>query len=489
MAEDPPNVSTLKQLQTPQQVQLLDTIDVLRKQGLERHGVSLPQLIVCGGQSSGKSSLLEGLTSLRFPTDDGTCTTFPSEVIMREKDDVEIECTIIPGKSRTMAEQQELKKFRLTYSSLGAFRFPSIITEARKCMAFEMELRKDTFFDDVLHIEYSGPNVPSLTIVDLPGIIEKQLEGGDGAQKVLEIVKSYMLHEKSIILAVIDGSHDADTQKIWTPLEQCDPKGLRTMGIITKPDKADSGSHREKLLVKLASNERYAFKYRWHVVRNRCFKTKNHSDAERDELERKFFASGVWSSFPRKDVGIEELRLKLSHVLLEHIGNELPSLVTKIQEKIAITQSGLKRLGDARETCGQQRRYLTGHAEKFQALTNDALRGFYNNPFFALSTPHERTSTRLRTEIQNLNIAFAHIMYRKGHTWNISHEQPLPMSSMLSDLNSSPISNEYDAYVDEPTYINRIDFLKNHIGEYVRQSRPSGLPSYVNPYVPMSIPT
>lgn len=61
---------TLDQLQTQEQVLLLDKIDELRDKGLSHHGISLPQLIVCGDQSSGKSSLLEGLTRLRFPTDD-----------------------------------------------------------------------------------------------------------------------------------------------------------------------------------------------------------------------------------------------------------------------------------------------------------------------------------------------------------------------------------------------------------------------------------
>lgn len=38
--------------------QLLDVIDSLRSQGIDRH-VPLPQLIVCGDQSWGKSSVLE----------------------------------------------------------------------------------------------------------------------------------------------------------------------------------------------------------------------------------------------------------------------------------------------------------------------------------------------------------------------------------------------------------------------------------------------
>lgn len=93
----------LEQLQTPQQVELLDKIDELRSQGLGHYGISLPQLVVCGDQSSGKSSLLEGLTRLRFPTREGLCTTFATEVILQKATKVEIMCTVTPSKSRSQA--------------------------------------------------------------------------------------------------------------------------------------------------------------------------------------------------------------------------------------------------------------------------------------------------------------------------------------------------------------------------------------------------
>jgi hypothetical protein len=79
MQEQVTKIDTLDQLQTAEQVLLLDKIDELRNKGLSHHGISLPQLIVCGDQSSGKSSLLEGLTRLRFPTDDSKCLPYRIE--------------------------------------------------------------------------------------------------------------------------------------------------------------------------------------------------------------------------------------------------------------------------------------------------------------------------------------------------------------------------------------------------------------------------
>jgi hypothetical protein len=60
-------------LQSKDHEELLDIIDHLRGQGISRY-IDLPQLIVCGDQSSGKSSVLEAVSGLRFPTKDNLCT-------------------------------------------------------------------------------------------------------------------------------------------------------------------------------------------------------------------------------------------------------------------------------------------------------------------------------------------------------------------------------------------------------------------------------
>jgi GTPase SAR1 family protein len=483
MSPLPTEGDTLDQLQSPEQMALLDTIDKLRSQGLGHHGISLPQLIVCGDQSSGKSSLLEGLTRLRFPTDADICTVFATEVVLRRDSAVKISVEITPSKLRTPAERLKLASFKRTYSTRDDFPFGALHDEAKLLMAGGKVPKRGEVFEDVLRVRYSGPDMPSFTIVDLPGFISQQWKGGDGAEKVAKLVTSYMSNEKSIILAVVAAKNDVDNQRIFAYVDEYDPKHVRTLGIITKPDKTDRGSNMEKIYIGLARNEEIPLKHRWHTVRNRDFEERDHSATERDEKEEQFFASGSWSVLPRKDVGIAALRGKLSRVLLEHIAMELPSLVTAIHGAVEATESSLTALGHTRETTKEQRAYLTGHAEKFQMLTNDALRGIYSNRFFALATPDEHAPARLRTAIQNLNIAFARVMYHKGHTWSISADDSSNghPTSFLGD--SSPVTQQYGTWFEEPMLINRSEFLENHIGEYVRQSRPSGLPSLVNPWV------
>jgi len=45
--------------------------------------VSLPQIVAVGDQSSGKSSILEGLTGLPFPRDSTLCTRFATQIVFR----------------------------------------------------------------------------------------------------------------------------------------------------------------------------------------------------------------------------------------------------------------------------------------------------------------------------------------------------------------------------------------------------------------------
>lgn len=472
---------SLEQLQSAEQVALLDVIDNLRYQGVGHYDIGLPQLIVCGDQSSGKSSVLEGLTRLRFPTKDILCTTFATEVVLRKESEVKIECTINPSKKRNKAQQLELKKFRHSFSSREKFSLPFIHDEARKSMSFGTASEKTSFSEDILQIRYTGPDVPSLTIVDLPGIIHTQIKGGD-AEMVQNLVKGYMSDPKSIILAVITATNDLANQVVLEFIKELDPSSSRTMGIITKPDKLDRASGSESHFLRLAKNQDMPFDLGWHVVKNRSYEMSEASATERDESEKRFFATGIWKSLSRSDVGIDSLRIKLSKCLLRHIRAELPSLTTTIQDAITATESSLKNLGDPRESKDQQRTFLILMAETFQRITSDALRGNYGDPLFTPSVIDDKfKKARLRTQIQNLNIAFATAMYRKGHNWEITDSKD--SSPLVFDSLSSDAVQIYDTEIRAPYPVARASFVLEYIGAHVRGSRPAGLPSLVNSYV------
>ena len=103
----------LRDLESPNAKTLFDKIDELRTIGVGGL-VELPQLIVCGDQSSGKSSVLEAISRVRFPARTVICTRFAIEVILRRSPEPKFKVSIEPGESQTDEEEiQRLREFSL----------------------------------------------------------------------------------------------------------------------------------------------------------------------------------------------------------------------------------------------------------------------------------------------------------------------------------------------------------------------------------------
>ena len=222
-------------LQSKDHEELLNIIDDLRSQGISRY-IDLPQLVVCGDQSSGKSSVLEAISGLQFPTKDNLCTRFATELILRRGGDEKAEVTIIPDASRPDEEKADLLAFRPATFSLQTD-FATTIEQAEKVMGIDKGGR--TFGRDILRVELSGPKQPHLTLVDLPGLFHagNKLQSTSDAKAVKQLVQSYMKKSRSIILAVISAKNDYANQIVTTYAREFDPEGERTLGIITKPGK------------------------------------------------------------------------------------------------------------------------------------------------------------------------------------------------------------------------------------------------------------
>ncbi len=97
-------------LQTTEQMELLDIVDSLRAQGLGEI-TALPQLIVCGDQSSGKSSVLEAISGIPFPRQENLCTRFATEVILRRAPKDSISVSIVPSRYHSAEDRERILQF------------------------------------------------------------------------------------------------------------------------------------------------------------------------------------------------------------------------------------------------------------------------------------------------------------------------------------------------------------------------------------------
>ncbi|CZR52903.1 related to vacuolar sorting protein VPS1, dynamin, and related proteins [Phialocephala subalpina] len=398
-------------LRTAEQIQLLDLVDSLRAEGLSEF-TALPQLIVCGDQSSGKSSLLEAISGVPFPRKDNLCTRFATEVILRRALDSEIRVSLVPGKSRSPVDQDRLWQFRHEVSTLDDF--VTLFEQAKDAMGL-LSVGGNAFTEDILRVEISGPNQPQLTIVDLPGLIHShnKHQTEHDVELVTSLVAKYMANPRSIILAVVSAKNDFPNQIVLKRAREVDPQGLRTLGVITKPDQLVSGSDGEKIFLSLARNEQVEFHLGWHVVRNL---DSGDQDQDRDTVETQFLAESNFRSLHATTLGITHLRQRLSEVLFDQIKAELPRLIEDIETGISSCRHSLEKLGPARVTLEDQKNFLVDLSDDFQSLCEAATKGDYEHRFFADQSLFDR---RLSAVTANRGMEFEEEIRTEGVQWKI----------------------------------------------------------------------
>jgi GTPase SAR1 family protein len=446
------------------QLSLLDSVDRLRSQGID-HYVSLPQIIVCGDQSSGKSSVLEAISGVSFPVKSNLCTRFPIELVLRKTPKVGVSVSIVPDHSHSGSERDSLTNFCETLDGFATL--PALIEKAKTAMAIGSFGR--AFSKDLLRVEISGPDRPHLTIVDLPGLIHSETKQQSTAdvELVQDVVKSYMNERRSIILAVVSAKNDYANQIVLKLARAADRTGARTLGVITKPDTLVPGSESESTYVSLAKNLDVEFRLGWHVLRNMDSEIGSSSLPQRDEEEETFFAQGIWCTLPELILGITPLRERLSRLLLAQIAAELPSLVEEIELKSTTCRTELHKLGQPRASIEEQRFYLLSLSQTCQSLTKAAVDGSYNDDFFGDAKTASGYEKRIRAVVQNLNESFADTMAREGHHYVITNP-----SDQTPSQNRSP----------KVIYVTRIDFLK-HIEILMKRTRGRELPGTFNPMI------
>ena len=401
-------------LQSKDHRDLLDIIDRLRSQGISRY-VDLPEIVVCGDQSAGKSSVLEAISGMSFPTKDNLCTRFATELILRRSPSPGVKISIIPDHNRPDSEKKALHAFSPSIDA-DAPNLGDVVQGAKE----EMGLMNSSkvFSADILRVELSGPTQPHLTMVDLPGLFKagnREQSVGD-AKTVKDLVLKYMKRPRSIILAVVSAKSDFALQEVTKYARKLDPRGVRTLGLITKPDTLDAGSDSERAYFDLAQNKDVKFRLGWHILRNRSYEMRNATANERDEAEAQFFAQGIWTSLDPTQVGITTLKPRLSNVLKDQILFQLPSLLQDVESGIQECKGRLERLGGSRSTIEEQLRYLGRISNEFFSLMKAAVDGMYIDPFFGGSMTDEGYRRRLRSVVRNILTDFEEDMRKHGQT-------------------------------------------------------------------------
>lgn len=355
--------------------------------------------------------------------------------------------------------------------------------------------------EDVLVIEQSGPNIPLLTLLDLPGIFLATSEEQDEASRetVKEMVRGYIMSKRAVVMLVVSASEGLHNSNIISTLQDLvkEDAGLegRAIGVITKTDEVKSHEGTLKLLRGKLNPINPA--HGWHLVRNQNSDERDKQSLDdRDQSEIDFFSNQPWRDITTGK-GIASLRMNLKNVLWTHTRRELPGLISELKTKIAEIKLQLESTSKSRATSMDRRRYLSGVARKFERLTTEAVQGTYEDepctephligdpcrncrPFF----PHLRDETqvpKLRANIRALSKAFALTMRKYGKTQIVGDADSLKIAAgdaqsrtdnlidhspdqqpdqlKLGDLISLEVLTKYYSH-ETPQHVSREDYLK-----------------------------
>lgn len=182
---------------------LVKAIQTLRDLGVENLGLPLPKIVVVGDQSTGKSSLIEGISEIKVPRNTGTCTRCPLEINLVESSGVDSQwtCKITlitkyyhdnelierATKSRPLGpwrEQDTAEKFHfatlvskaqvedaLHRAQLAILNIGNAHEDYKMGLPLPRDKRKVKFSPNVIQLDISGPDLPNLSFYDLPGVI------------------------------------------------------------------------------------------------------------------------------------------------------------------------------------------------------------------------------------------------------------------------------------------------------------------------------
>ncbi len=113
--------------------------------------------MVVGDQSSGKSSVLEGLTALPFPRDSTLCTRFATQIVFRRAEVESISVSIIPASSCDPAKASKLKSFKEDIiEGLSANEFARILSKVTQPLG----MNTISGADGALGMQRNGHTIP-----------------------------------------------------------------------------------------------------------------------------------------------------------------------------------------------------------------------------------------------------------------------------------------------------------------------------------------
>lgn len=287
--------------------------------------LDLPQVVVVGAQSSGKSSVIELLVRRDFlPRGTGIVTRRPLAISLIN-DSSEF-CEFLHVKNRKYYDFEEVRgeieteTLRIAGGNKGISAVP-------------------------ISLKIHSPHVLDLTVVDLPGVTKVPVgdQPADIEKQTKDLVMEYISNPNSIILAVTPANQDLVNSESLKMARSVDPLGKRTLGVLTKLDLMDKGTNALDML----NGTTYPLKLGFIGIVNRSQQDIQDRKSLEDSFvaEKEYFQNHpAYRSIAHK-CGTAYLGKTLNHILMTHIRERLPDIKARLTTLIGQTEQELSRFG------------------------------------------------------------------------------------------------------------------------------------------------
>jgi dynamin-like GTPase MGM1, mitochondrial len=375
----------------------------------QSESLTLPSIVVIGSQSSGKSSVLEAIVGHEFlPKGSNMVTRRPIELTLVNTPDAQAEYGEFPALG--LGKVTDFSQIQKTLTDLN------LAVPASQCVT-----------DDPIQLRIYSPNVPHLSLIDLPGYI--QVTGRDQPpelkEKIAELCERY-IQPPNVILAISAADVDLANSTALRASRKVDPRGERTIGVITKMDLVDPDRG-----ASLLSDKKYALRLGYvgvvcrvpaNATGSKLFNRGNGNITNAiAKNENAYFSSHAeFGPESHLDTGTKNLRKKLMHVLEQTMAASLKTTGEAIQRELAEATYEYKVQYNERPLSAES--YL---AESLDAFKH-SFRGFTDQ--FGRQQVRELLKQELDQQVLNL---------LAQRYWNKPFEDlsaPLPESDPLSSL-------------------------------------------------------
>ncbi|XP_052758313.1 dynamin-1-like protein isoform X13 [Galleria mellonella] len=327
--------------------------------------IQLPQIIVLGTQSSGKSSVIESLVGRSFlPRGPGIVTRRPLvlQLVYSPKDSKEHRSAeeVLRHQNTEATTWNPITQLSHSIFSKGTINLEEwgkfLHTKDKVYTDFEairQEIERETdrmagsnkgICPEPISLKIYSTTVVNLTLVDLPGITKIPIgdQPEDIENQIRNLIIKYISNPNSIILAVTAANTDMATSEAIKMAKEVDTDGRRTLAVVTKLDLMDAGTDAIDILCGRVIPVKLGIIGVVNRSQQDIIDKKTISDALKDEatyLQRKYPTIATRNGTPY-------LAKTLNRLLMHHIRDCLPELKVRVNVMISQFQSLLNSYGD-----------------------------------------------------------------------------------------------------------------------------------------------